>query len=159
MSFPKVMVAVAAIIENPDGNILLIKRSSESEEYPDYWEDVGGRLKQSETPDDGLKREIREETSISDIEIIKPLTMFHVFRKGIKKSENELIGISYWCKTNCSEVTLSHEHSEYKWVSPTDAFELTEHPALKSYIQIYLDEKNLSEKVQFIYDWKERFKS
>lgn len=150
MSFPKVMVAVAAIIENNKGEILLIKRSPSIIEYPNYWEDVGGRLKQSESPEDGLRREIREETGITDIEIIKPLTMFHVFRKGIKKPENELVGISYWCKTNSKKITLSHEHSDYKWLSPCKAFDLTEHPALKSYIQIYIDERNLKEKVQFI---------
>lgn len=154
MSFHKVMVAVAAIIENPNGEILLIKRSSDAEEFPNYWEDVGGRLKQSESPEDGLKREIREETGLTDIEMIKPLTMFHVFRKGAKKSDNELIGISFWCKTNNLDVTLSHEHSDYKWLSPDEAFLLTEHPTVKNYIKIYVDEKELCRKVNFIGDIK-----
>ncbi|MGC9779070.1 MAG: NUDIX domain-containing protein [Candidatus Heimdallarchaeota archaeon] len=146
----KVMVAVAAIIENSDDEILLIKRSADNEEYPNYWEDVGGRLKQAEAPEDGLRREIREETGITDIEIIKPLTMFHVYRKSIKKPENELIGISYWCKTNSKKVTLSHEHSEYKWLPSNEAYELIDHPALKKYIKIQIEEKNLSKKVQFV---------
>ena len=56
-------------------------------EFPDSWEDIGGRLGPSESPEEGLRREIFEETGIKDIEIIKPLTMFHVFRHNEKKAE------------------------------------------------------------------------
>jgi len=84
----KFMVAVAAILENQKDEILLIKRSSHME-YPDCWEDIGGRLNPSESPEEGLRREIFEETGIKDIEIVKPLTMFHVFRKNEEKAENE----------------------------------------------------------------------
>jgi len=49
------MVAVTAIIENDAGEILLIKRRPEAE-FPNCWEDVGGRLKQSESPEEGLRR-------------------------------------------------------------------------------------------------------
>ncbi|MBK5114592.1 MAG: NUDIX domain-containing protein [Candidatus Heimdallarchaeota archaeon] len=144
----KFMVAVAAILENHENEILLIKRSSHLE-YPDCWEDIGGRLNPSETPEEGLRREIFEETGIHDIEIVKPLTMFHVFRKNEKKAENELIGISYWCKTKTSKVILSEEHTDYKWVTPEDALELTGHPALKRYLKIQMQEKQLAERIIF----------
>jgi 8-oxo-dGTP pyrophosphatase MutT (NUDIX family) len=149
----KFMVAVAAILENHKDEILLIKRSSHME-YPDCWEDIGGRLEQSETPEDGLRREIFEETGIEDIEIVKPLTMFHVFRKNEKKAENELIGISYWCKTKTSKVKLSDEHTDYKWVAPEEALKLTGHPALKRYLKIHMQEKQLAGKIDF-YEQKE----
>ncbi|NPE09970.1 MAG: NUDIX domain-containing protein [Asgard group archaeon] len=144
----KFMVAVAAILENHKGEILLIKRSSHME-YPDCWEDIGGRLEQSESPEDGLRREIFEETGIEDIEIVKPLTMFHVFRYNEKKAENELMGISYWCKTKTSEVILSDEHTDHKWLAPQSALELAGHPALKRYIMLYMQEKQIDHKVIF----------
>ena len=151
----KFMVAVAAILENHRGEILLIKRSSHME-YPDCWEDIGGRLEQSESPEDGLRREIYEETGIEDIEIVKPLTMFHVFRHNEKKAENELIGLSFWCKTNTSEVKLSDEHTEFKWLHPDTAFDLTDHPALKRYILLYMLEKGLTKK-RFLHEFEENF--
>jgi len=144
----KFMVAVAAILENQKDEILLIKRSSHME-YPDCWEDIGGRLNPSESPEEGLRREIFEETGIKDIEIVKPLTMFHVFRKNEEKAENELIGISYWCKTKTSKVKLSDEHTDYKWVEPEDALELVGHPALKRYLKIQMQEKQLVERITF----------
>ena len=140
MSKPQFSIAVTAIIENERNEILLIKRNPNSE-YPNYWEDVGGRLKQSEIPEDGLRREIKEETGLSEIKIVKPLTIFHTFRNGIRKAENELIGIAYWCKTKATEVKISDEHTEFKWLPVEEAIKLTEHPALKKYIQIYLQEK------------------
>jgi len=151
MSKSLFLVAVTAIIENNSTNkILLIRRSDTSDDFPGCWEDVGGRLMQSESPEEGLKREIKEETGISDIEIIKPLTTFHVFRHGIEKIENELIGISYWCKTNSFNVILSDEHSDFRWVLPHEASVLTDHPILKNYLQIYLEEKKLSEKISYM---------
>ena len=65
-------IVVAALIENPKGEVLLIKRNDRGTS-PNFWEDVGGRLNQSEEPEEGLKREIYEETGIQDIEIIKPI--------------------------------------------------------------------------------------
>lgn len=135
------MVAVAAIIENNNGEILLIKRNSQMD-YPNCWEDVGGRLKQSETPEEGLRREILEETSIEDIEIVKPLTVSHAFRKDEKKTENEVMIITFWCKTNSLKISLSLEHSDYKWVTISEAYELAGHPALKKNIIKLVEEKN-----------------
>lgn len=136
---PPIIVAVAAIIENTEGQMLLIKRASHKSN-PGFWEDVGGRLEPKENPKNGLLREIKEETGLCDIEIIKPLSVFHTYLDNQKKSKNELFGISYWCRTKTTEITLSDEHTEYKWVYPLEALLLTKHEALKNYIQIYLKE-------------------
>ncbi|HUT82028.1 MAG TPA: NUDIX domain-containing protein [Candidatus Bathyarchaeia archaeon] len=144
---PLFSVAVTAIIEHKsDNKILLIRRSNTSVDFPGYWEDVGGRLKQTEIPEEGLRREIQEETGITDIEIIKPLTVFHVYRKGIETAENELIGISFWCRTNTKKVTISSEHSAYQWVDPEEAFAIVDHPVFKKYLGIQIAEKKLIEK-------------
>lgn len=134
------MVVVAAIIEN-NGKVLLIKRSPTMAEYPNFWEDVGGRLKQFEPPEVGLKREIKEETGLEDIEIIKPLDVFHIYRGQEKRAENEVIGISFWCKTNTSEIILSKTHVDYQWLSVEEALEIAGHPALQRYLKIYSKER------------------
>ncbi|TFF85273.1 NUDIX domain-containing protein [Candidatus Heimdallarchaeota archaeon] len=135
------MVAVAAIIENRNGDILLIKRKAAIEPYIECWEDVGGRLKQSESPHSGLKREIEEETGLKDIEIVKTLGANFHYRNNERKPENEIIIISYWCKTTSSTVKLSNEHSSYRWLSYQNALELASYNALKNNLQIYWKEK------------------
>lgn len=63
-------IGVDAIIQNNDGNILLIKRSETSKTYPGMWSLVSGMVEWNETVIDALKREVMEEIGqeIYDIE-------------------------------------------------------------------------------------------
>jgi len=158
MSRNTIQIVVAALIENPQGEVLLIKRNSKGTS-PNFWEDAGGRLQQSEKPEDGLLREIEEETGIRDIEIIKPLTVFHAFRGGVKKKENEFVGFAYWCKTKTTEVRLSDEHTDYQWANPKQAIEIVDHHAVKQYIKIMLEEKRLAKEIDLLAYEKERLKN
>jgi 8-oxo-dGTP diphosphatase len=146
MTESKVLIVVAAIIENERREILLIKRSPDKTN-PNCWEDVGGKLEPNEIPEIGLVREIAEETGITDVAIIKPLTIFQDFLENDRRADNELIGIAYWCSTTTTTVKLSSEHSDYQWVSPEKAMKLTDHPALRNYLPIYLQEKAKQERV------------
>ena len=133
------MVAVGAIIEhNPSGKILLLKRSETADYLPGIWEDMGGRIKQFEEPEDALRREVKEETGL-EIEILKPLAVFHDYR-GERTAENELLIITYWCKAKSDQVILSEEHTAYRWVSPEEALELAEHVGVRRDIQAWINE-------------------
>jgi 8-oxo-dGTP diphosphatase len=133
------IVAVGAMIEHePSRTILLAKRADTADYLPGIWEDIGGRIKQFEEPEDALRREVKEETGL-DIEIMKPLAVFHDYR-GQRTAENELLIITYWCKVRSTQVVLSNEHSAYQWVSPEEALELTEHIGVRMDIQAWIAE-------------------
>lgn len=133
------MVAVGAMIEHdPSGKILLVKRSETAYYLPGIWEDLGGRIKQFEEPEDALRREVKEETGL-EIEILKPLAIFHDYY-GERTAENELLIITYWCKAKSDQVVLSDEHTEYRWVSPEEALRLAEHVGVRRDIQAFIDE-------------------
>jgi 8-oxo-dGTP diphosphatase len=135
----KFMVAVGAMIEHDlSGKILLLKRSETADYLPSIWEDMGGRIKQFEEPEEALRREVKEETGL-EIVILKPLAVFHDYR-GERIAENELLIITYWCKAQSDQIILSEEHSAYQWVSPEEALELAEHPGVKRDIQALIDE-------------------
>lgn len=136
------LVAMGAIIEHKNTDkILLLKRGIEKDFSPDIWEYVTGRLNQFEEPLDGLRREIREESGL-EVEIIKPINIFHFFR-GESVAEKELVGIMYWCKTETQEVKLSEEHSDYLWVSVDEALELVTKPSMQADIRAFERERNL----------------
>lgn len=136
-------VSMGAIIEHPtEDKILLLKRTPKADFSPGIWEEITGRLDQDEAPFVGLRREIMEEAGI-EVEIIKPLSIFHFYR-GEKIPENELVGIIYWCKSKTDQVTISDEHTDYKWLLPQEALNLVEHEGVKKDIETYIKEKNSS---------------
>lgn len=133
------MVAVGAMIEHPlGGTVLFIKRSDTADYLPGIWEDVGGRMKQFEKPEDALRREVKEETGL-EVEILKPINVFHDYR-GERTAENEWIIIVFWCKARSDQVVLSEEHSAYRWVTPQEALQLTEHPGIREDIEALINE-------------------
>jgi 8-oxo-dGTP diphosphatase len=134
------LVATGAIIENTStGKVLLLKRSDEKDFSAGIWEYVTGRLHQFEEPELGLRREVMEEAGI-EIEIVKPISVFHIFR-GEKTAENELVGIMYWCKTDSGEVKLSEEHSDSRWVTTDEALELISKPSMQADIKAFIGER------------------
>lgn len=141
----KFLVAVGALITKPTGEILMIKRSESKDFSGGIWEYPMGRLNQFEEPEEGLFREIMEEIGIK-VEIIKPLSIFHIFR-GEEIAENELVGVIYWCKLEDTEqeIILSEEHTEYKWCKMEEALELVPNESMrKDILRLIEESRNLT---------------
>jgi 8-oxo-dGTP diphosphatase len=118
------MVAVGALIENTQtGKILLMKRSPQKDYAPSVWEIVTGRMENFEGVEQALKREVKEETGLDDITIIKPIRISTFFR-GEKVAEKEVVVTTFHCQSKSDTVTISDEHSECKWVTPQEALEI-----------------------------------
>ena len=132
------MVAVGAVIVNSEGKVRLIKRSQKLDWHPGDWEIMYGRLAQHEDPITGLKREVEEELSIA-VTPLQPLTTWRIYRGHEETAENELIGITYYATTGDAQVTISDEHSEYRWVTAEDALSLIKIGGIKRDINAYLD--------------------
>ncbi|HUT82027.1 MAG TPA: NUDIX domain-containing protein [Candidatus Bathyarchaeia archaeon] len=129
---------IAAIMENPSGEILLLKRSAYKSPV-NIWDIVGGGVNQFEDPFDALSREIMEETSIKSYDLIKAIDVF-----SDKHEDNdipEMIGITFWCKTITKEIYLSDEHTAFKWLKPKEALAISEHPVVKRNIERFIHEK------------------
>jgi len=79
----------------------------------------GGRLNIGENFEDGLRREIREETGL-EVEIGQPIYVGE-WRPIIKGLPNQIVGIFIVCKPRTTKVKLSSEHDDYKWIEPENA--------------------------------------
>ncbi|UCG22638.1 MAG: NUDIX domain-containing protein [Chloroflexota bacterium] len=113
----------ALIVNEDDGNYLILKRSPKKDYAAGAWECVTGRVDQGEGFEDALHREVREELDIE----VQPLFVIGTthFYRGSERPENELVGIVYCCSSsNLDKMRLSHEHTEYRWVSLNEAREL-----------------------------------
>jgi len=68
-------------------------------------------LEPGENPFFGLKREIKEESSL-EIEIIKPLIVKHF----IREDGQTITMIIFFASRRSYNVILSDEHSDYNWL-------------------------------------------
>ena len=132
------MVAVGAVVVNSENKILLIKRSQKLDWHPGEWEIMYGRIAQHEDAQMGLAREIKEELGI-EVVAGRPLTCWHIYRGHEETAHNELIGITFLATTQESEITLSDEHEEYRWVSPQEALDLIKVDGIKRDINAYIN--------------------
>lgn len=104
-------VSVRSVISGPSDNILILQRNSDND-----WELPGGRLSSYEGVSEGLRREIREETSLSvDIKDIL------LANSWINDQNNDRLGVYYGSDTEQKRVRLSREHTDFMWVNSSEA--------------------------------------
>lgn len=109
---PDPSLAAKAIIVK-DSAVLFLKRRPNDPHNPGKWDIPGGRLNLGENPFLGLGREIKEETDL-EVEIKKPLEIQYFTR-----DDGQIITlIIFLCSPKSETITLSEEHTEYKWVKP-----------------------------------------
>lgn len=100
---PRHSVSVAAAIFDESGeNVLLIKRRDNGK-----WEPPGGVLELDETIEDGLRREVREETG-AEIEI-GPLTGVY---KNMKRG---IVALVFRCRATSAIAVTTDEAAHIKW--------------------------------------------
>ena len=109
----KRLIALLALVN--EKNEVLISLRKNNKEYDGYWEFPGGKVEESETTEQGIVREIKEEL---DLEISKnciaPLT-FAVDQNGT----SETILFLYICRKWEGSIT-SLLDQRIKWVKPID---------------------------------------
>lgn len=116
---PKLFVATKAFIVH-QGKILILK---ESEKYLDginasRFDVPGGRIVPGENFKEALLREIKEETGL-EVKIGKPFFV-NEWRPVVKGKQWQIIGIFFECFSESNQVVLSSDHSEFKWIKPTE---------------------------------------
>lgn len=125
MTVGRFIAGVGALIWRAEDNrYLLLKRSPEKDFAQGIWEPVTGRLDQGEGFENALHREVSEELGGTRIRPLFLLGSTHFYR-GKPLPENELVGIVYLCQLlDDMPITLSTEHTEYRWLNANEAFAL-----------------------------------
>ena len=68
MTTPAIRHSARALILDED-NLLLLFSSTDDADGSTFWYPVGGGIKEGETPEAALRREVREETGLTDLEV------------------------------------------------------------------------------------------
>lgn len=126
MSTTKTIEVVAAVIFDEQGRIFATQRGYG--EWKDWWEFPGGKIEPGETPQQALRREIREELDavIEVGELLRTIDYdyptFHLTMHCFK------------CRLANGHLTLL-EHEAAKWLTPSDLQSVRWLPADEEIIQ------------------------
>lgn len=125
-------VGVKALIQNSAGQYLFLQRSQamDSEDEPS-WDIPGGRINPHESLEDALAREIVEETGLHTQTTPTLIAAQDIF---VTTKDLHVVRLTYTVACKESSIKLSHEHTEYRWVSLDEAHTLNLEPYLKSVV-------------------------
>jgi mutator protein MutT len=126
---PRHSVSVAGIVVNDSGQVLVIRRRDNGR-----WEPPGGVLEMAETFEEGVRREVLEETGIS-VQVERLTGVYKNMQRGI-------VALVYRCTPLGAPSRTTDEAAEIRWMALdevgeamtpayairiTDAFEPTLH--------------------------------
>lgn len=107
---PRHSVSVAAAIVRDDGRVLAIRRRDDGR-----WEPPGGVLELNETIENGLKREVHEETGL-DVEIERLAGVYKNMTRGI-------VALVFRCHIINGTARSTAEASEAAWLTSAEVRE------------------------------------
>ncbi|MFJ7973519.1 NUDIX hydrolase [Psychrobacillus sp. NPDC096389] len=136
MAMPTHIVAVGGIVEDEQGNILLVKT------HHGGWVFPGGQVEVGENLMDALIREIKEESGI-DVAVSKLIGVYsntgiHKFYDGVTNVPTKLM-LDYICKPVGGELAISDETSDSRWVAKEKVLNLVSAPAIRTRYKAYLE--------------------
>lgn len=107
--------------KHPFFKVLILKRTPQRS---GYWQPVCGGVEKGEEPRDTVKREVFEETGITDIKSIMDLDYTFTYREPKNGLVLDMRDICFAVEVGeALEITLSEEHEEYRWCSYDEAKE------------------------------------
>lgn len=115
-----------ALVFNSEGKFLVLKRNYTNQK----WDLPGGAVELPEKHDDSLSREIKEETGLVAGNL-KPLEI----QTTPMDNNGYLLFIGYECSVDGVDVVLSHEHSEYRWVTKEEFLGMDATQYLKNFVK------------------------
>ncbi len=98
-----------------DGKILLVERGKEP--FKGYWSLPGGIVETGEKLEQGIRREVLEETGLE----VEPLSMFEIFERIMPdaegKTEYHYVLIDYLCRPIGGRLAAASDVSRVAWVT------------------------------------------
>jgi 8-oxo-dGTP diphosphatase len=136
-----IQIAAKAFVINDQGELLILRETDAYKQraHSGLYQSPGGRIEPGETYEQGLRRELFEETGITDVEVGQPFFVAD-WRPTIAGVPTQIFGVFSVCRTHAIEVKISDEHDKYLWVDPHDfaRYELMDPDlaAIKAYLEL-----------------------
>jgi 8-oxo-dGTP diphosphatase len=114
---------VGALFINADGKVLLGLRAPTKKTWPCHWDTIGGRVEDSESLDEALVHEAREEVGVTPTRF-KLIATFRERKPEIYGDAlHHVYAVTGW--QGGDPANVCDEHTELKWFSPSEMLLLT----------------------------------
>ncbi|OXM15755.1 NUDIX hydrolase [Paenibacillus herberti] len=138
MGMPTHIVAVGGVVENEQGQVLLVKTVHGGWVYP------GGQVEAGENLITALAREIKEESGI-EVEVLDLIGVYsntgvYKWYDGVTDVPTKVM-LDFTCKSVGGELCTSEETLETRWIEKERALDLITAAAIRTRYQAYLDFK------------------
>jgi len=112
-------VGVKVLLKSDNNKYLFLKRSANFKPGVQKWDIPGGRINVDEKLDEALAREVCEETGmeLGKCELIAAQDIF------APDKDLHAVRLTYTAAALEESVTISNEHSEYKWMTKEEVID------------------------------------
>ena len=153
MSFPTHIVAVAGLVEDGNGNVLLVKTNNRGWDYP------GGQVEVGEHLEEALIREIWEESGIN-VSVRCLAAVYSNIKQYVWQDGETIVPtkvmFDFLCDYVSGQTCTSEETSEVLWVPRDQAMGMVQHPGCRHRLSVLL---NHDDKITYqAYETKPDFK-
>lgn len=111
----RIIEAAGGIVNNPEGEILFIKRLGK-------WDLPKGKMEKGESREESAVREIEEETGLSNVELVRFInTTYHIY---IERNGDKVLKCTHWFEMNfdgkdTSKPQIEEGITEVAWKNTT----------------------------------------
>lgn len=132
--FKEKIIAQKAVIKQGDRFLILLRvaeRNGKPNAFAEVWDFPGGRLEKDEDPEQGLVREVKEETQLD----IQPKGVQGVCSGQLKDVPIEFVIYSVEVDPHSlNGITLGNEHSEWRFATAGEIRQLPTMPYMEEYL-------------------------
>jgi ADP-ribose pyrophosphatase YjhB (NUDIX family) len=129
--------SAGGVVVNPEGLVLLVSQHGTS------WSLPKGHLEEGETPLEAARREIREESGVSRLELVRPLGSYSRHRLGADggedRSELKTIHLFLFRTDETRLAPLDPANPEARWVERASVAGLLTHAKDREFFASILD--------------------
>ncbi len=112
--------------------VLILKKSAIDHNYPNRWSFCSGYVKEFESAEDTVLREIKEETGLN----AKIIKKGKLFQKNDKKNGKSWVIMPFLCSVKSKNVRLDHENIGFKWINHKDISKYQTVPGLEKDLKV-----------------------